>query len=89
MKVLLVLIISFVFLSGCSYVTDQEPDAKKWATKMFPGDKVVSVSCARGDSDGDGYVSCQVNMEKAKMQYIECHWFWDVQCRAPKMRINQ
>jgi flagellar basal body-associated protein FliL len=60
-------------VSGANYeAADQE--AHKFAKTIY-GEKLRTVTCARADSDGDGYVSCTLSYEEnkeTKVQAIEC-----------------
>lgn len=58
-------------MAGCSPEWQRaERDAKVFAQKI-PG-ATGDVSCAKGDSDGDGYCSCTVFMEDGSMQNLDC-----------------
>lgn len=54
--------------------TTAENEARDFARKL--GLKTTGVSCAKTDSDGDGYVSCTLSVEQAngesKVEAIEC-----------------
>lgn len=62
-----------------------------WASEM--GYKVHGVSCADVDSDGDGYVSCTVDIEtsdgRRETRQIECRGAYSFGhgCRDPKLGI--
>lgn len=63
-----------------------EGEARAWAKAL--GLQVIGISCAKMDTDGDGYVSCSVNTENG-VQQIECAGKLSINsgCRAPKFRI--
>lgn len=64
-------------------------NADKWAKEL--GAEVVGISCAKNDSDGDGYVSCTVRTKDNNIQQIECAKLitFNTGCRLPKFRVNQ
>lgn len=66
---------------------EAEKEAAQWASSL--GIEVKGVSCAKTDTDGDGYVSCTVNSISG-IQIIECSKAITINsgCRAPKFRTN-
>ena len=74
-------------LSGPKQQRTAESEARAWAEGM--GVKLLGVSCADIDSDGDGYVSCMANVEGQGTVPIECRGAYSVGhgCRSPKLRI--
>lgn len=79
-----VLVLLATIIGGCSAMSDNEGHVKEWVGKMFPGDRMIASDCATMDTDWDGYVSCQLNMEKQGLVMVECHWLWG-NCREPKI----
>lgn len=61
-------------LVGCvttgSRTADATTNAKTWASSM--GMDIKGVACSGVDSDGDGYVSCSVNMTDGSIRAVEC-----------------
>ncbi len=51
------------------------------------------IQCVQRDSDGDGYVSCTGAYEdgegKTQTVHVECAYWLNEGCRAPKMRAPQ
>jgi len=71
MKHLMVAMVAMGLLAGCDPDWERaERDAKEFAAKI-PG-ATREVSCAKGDSDGDGYCSCTVFMDDGSLQNIDC-----------------
>ena len=53
-----------------------EAQAKAWASKLFKGE--VQATCTRFDTDGDGYISCDVAVESPRGTSV-----YPVLCAAP------
>lgn len=55
-------------LAGCqnqtANVTLSEAEARIWCAKMLPDWQIVAVNSASMDTNGDGYVSCDVALKK-------------------------
>jgi prepilin-type N-terminal cleavage/methylation domain-containing protein len=67
-----VLLMAGAFISRCIPSGDQaEKDARKWAASM--GYDIQGMSCVNFDTDGDGYVSCTLNVKgDAQPVAVEC-----------------
>ncbi len=67
-----VLVIGGLFVTRCFFSGGQaEKEAHKWAASM--GYDIQGVSCVDRDTDGDGYVSCTVNVKSNPQPIpIEC-----------------
>ena len=72
---------------GASKV-EAEKQAKQWAKEM--GLEVKKISCNGSDSDGDGYVSCNFNVD-GKITTYECAGAFNLNqgCRPPKVHVSQ
>ena len=69
MKGILVLLAAFALLGCQADWQKAEKAARSYGTKMGG---MTSVSCAKMDSDGDGYCSCSVFLKGGKIQPLEC-----------------
>ena len=61
--------LGLVVMGCCENPTPPEQAARSFAKDM--GVEAVGVSCAKSDSDGDGYVSCAVNTGQ-KILSLQC-----------------
>ncbi len=61
-------VIGSIFFRGCSAVFGSKQEAvanmRTYATEM--GWKMVGGTCADTDSDGDGYISCTINIQEVE-----------------------
>jgi hypothetical protein len=81
---------------GCANSEKAERLAGEFIESNFPGHNVNNIACLKRDSDGDGYVSCNVSLTnnttgEVVMPALECSGGW-VQifhhgCRIPKAHI--
>lgn len=53
-----------------------EAQAKAWASNLFEGE--VRATCTRFDTDGDGYISCDVSVQSPRGTSV-----YPVLCAAP------
>ncbi|KKW45620.1 MAG: hypothetical protein UY96_C0017G0021 [Parcubacteria group bacterium GW2011_GWB1_56_8] len=88
----LLAVIALLTLAACANTSKAENLAREYATANYPGHEIVNVSCQNTDSDGDGYVSCNLSLRTPKDEIltppIECSGGW-IQlfangCRYPK-----
>lgn len=87
--VLVIMVMTTVVRCSSSHASaDQE--AKKWAEGM--GYTIKGLSCVDYDSDGDGYVSCTVNVDQSTTPIaIECagKLSWNNGCRMQKPAVGR
>lgn len=64
-------------------------EARKWSAQM--GIKIKRMNCQRMDTDGDGYVSCQIRDSSGRIHYVECAGALTLQsgCRMPKATLGR
>lgn len=86
------ILIGLVCLTGCPNLTgahksEGEEQASKWAKEL--GLEYQSVSCVKQDTDGDGYVSCTLNLGEGRTKQVECAGAWNLNsgCREPKLKM--
>jgi hypothetical protein len=55
------------------------------------GIEVRALTCAKMDSDGDGYVSCTIMPTEGPPMMVECTgaWTYNEGCRLPKANIHR
>ena len=97
MKLITLIGLAVVFASGLTAVSlvqrsANEPvvtnEAREYAAQL--GMNVKGVSCAKLDTDGDGYVSCSINTGTGLVP-VECAAAFTINdgCRVPKLRDIQ
>lgn len=91
MRYLLAYPIVLMLLVSCANYDKAETLAGRYARVNYPGRQVVNVMCQHADSDGDGYVSCNVALKTPAGEIIvpplECSGGWaqiNEGCRYPK-----
>lgn len=83
---------TFLWNAATADVTHEHANelAHQWVHEVFPADeaRTAHVSCQATDSDGNGYVSCTLNIERngeEQLIPIECHAYvavnWGDTCR--------
>lgn len=93
---IIALVVTAVVHVSCG-VTGIDHDAAESGARQYAKDlglKLKGISCARVDTDGDGYVSCSLSIEDpnggSHIEAVECAASFSMNsgCRVPKMRAN-
>lgn len=89
-----VITIGWLVVKGGTTLTGADQEAAEEAARTWASDlgiELKGVSCAKMDSDGDGYVSCTVRDGREQIHQIECTGLVTINsgCRQPKFRTNQ
>lgn len=93
MKLTRIVLFTAIMLVGCVPQRDNaEAEARAYASNMNM--KLHGVSCVDYDTDGDGYVSCTLNVDEgngqSRTEAIECAtmFSWNSGCRAVKLQFG-
>lgn len=88
-------------LAGCGRLTSgqmsqAEAEARSYAGANYPDHEIVNVDCKGLDSDGDGYVRCNLSVRNGtntQTPNIECAYgkmmSWAEGCQQPKAGVSR
>jgi len=89
-------VLAFSMVGSCAgNKTEAKAAAKQWAIDMGLDPK--GVTCVNRDTNGDGYVSCNVSYSDSRgdlqVRAVECAAGWasfnNDGCRTPAVKVNQ